>query len=143
MKAYRFSLLLVLAGVAAFAPAPAARSDTVVSPGRVIRDCAEHGRLTQRYALAELRRVKRHLPVDVAKYTFCRGAVRSAIAAQAGRPGTRSHAAVVRDCVAHRGAVTHRYPLALLRSVRRTLPYDVARYTDCADGIATQIHQLR
>ena len=55
------------------------------------------------------------------------------------KPDTRTY---LRDCLDHRGALTHRYAIAALHRAHATLPPDVNRYTDCARGIASQIHTL-
>jgi hypothetical protein len=46
---------------------------------RVIRDCAQDGKLDRRYPPKELERAHRHIPTDVAEYTDCREVIGAAM----------------------------------------------------------------
>jgi hypothetical protein len=130
---------IAIAGGVKKAPASSVIQDPVV------RDCVRHGEITREFSLQNLRAAlqHRHMPADVATYTDCPAAVQSAIAGLSGPAGKNMTAAVIADCVRHKGgALTHRYDLAVLRRARRSLPADVATYTACPHTIASQIATL-
>lgn len=108
----------------------------------VLRDCLDHGQITRAFSLRALRAARRDLGPDVARYTFCPGAIRSAISGHVGPPGPQRVQAILRDCVAHRGALIHRYMAIDLRRAKRDVPGDVAAYTHCAQGITSQLTNL-
>jgi len=119
-----------------------ATASTGAGGQRVLRDCLDHNEITQYFSVSALRSAQRNLAPPVKKYTFCPGAISSAIAATEGQPGANTSAAVLRDCNAHKGALTHSYGHSTLHRAYISIPPDVARYTDCAKGIASQIHSL-
>jgi hypothetical protein len=128
---------------ASAAPLAIANGKQIAGTRAVFRDCLDHyGEMTRRHSLADLRAAAKSMPDDVAMYTFCPGAIRSAIAALAGPAGTNTRAAIVGDCAGHRGALTRQYSLPALVHARHTLPRDVTQHTDCRKGIASQIHTL-
>jgi hypothetical protein len=150
-KAFRVAIPVVAAGVGmigAVSPNAIAGSSKKVPPTSVIRDpvlrdCVNHGEITRKFSLRNLRAAQRHIPQDVATYTSCPSAVESAIAALSGPAGKNTTGAIVADCVRHKGgALTRRYELAALRRARHSLPPDVAKYTPCAHTIASQINTL-
>jgi hypothetical protein len=72
-----FAAGVVTAGVPA-APAAAANGSQVIS------DCNTHGRLTQRYSVAQLRTALNAMPADVKEYTDCYDVIQRALLAQLG-----------------------------------------------------------
>jgi hypothetical protein len=72
-RAVRHLLILGALAVLAF-PAPAS-----ASADQVIRDCAEDGRLDNKYSNAELRKARNNLPADLDEYSDCRDVIASAI----------------------------------------------------------------
>jgi hypothetical protein len=61
--------LIVLALVGAIAASSVAPAFAASSPA--VSDCSAHGRLTQRYSVAELRTALATMPADVQEYTNC------------------------------------------------------------------------
>lgn len=150
-RAFRLVIPVVLTGVGILGAA----SPTAIATGEkkprptsvildpVVRDCLNHGGITRAFSLGDLRATLRHMPRNVAKYTFCPGDVESAIAALSGPAGKNTSAAILADCLHSKsGALTHRYELAVLRRARHSLPADLATY-NCRHAIADQINTLR
>jgi hypothetical protein len=72
-----FAAGTIAVGVPA-APAAAANVSQVIS------DCNTHGRLTQRYSVAQLRTALNTMPADVKEYTDCYDVIQRTLLAQLG-----------------------------------------------------------
>jgi hypothetical protein len=78
----RKTTLLLALLVALLAPAAAHASS-----GKVIRDCADDGRLQGRYSDKELKQALKDLPADLDEYSDCREAIGAAIGKGGGHKG--------------------------------------------------------
>jgi hypothetical protein len=76
--------MLVLLGLACALIAPAGSQ---ASPGAVIRDCADDGRLEGHYSPSDLRRAQRELPSDLNEYSDCASVIADAIPGASGSGG--------------------------------------------------------
>src|SRR5919199_1354036 len=80
----RMRHILVLLGLAGALIAPAGSH---ASPGAVIRDCADDGRLQGHYSPSDLRRAQRELPSDLNEYSDCASVIAAAIPGAGGTGG--------------------------------------------------------
>jgi hypothetical protein len=80
--AYKLGLVMALCALALPALANA-------SPGAVIRDCAEDGRLDRKYSNSDLRKAEDKLPADLDEYSDCREVIAGAITSGSDRGGGR------------------------------------------------------
>src|SRR5918911_4946448 len=80
----RMRHILVLLGLACALIAPASSH---ASPGAVIRDCANDGRLQGHYSPSDLRRAQRELPSDLNEYSDCASVIAVAISGSGGSGG--------------------------------------------------------
>jgi hypothetical protein len=80
--AYKLGLVMALCALALPALASA-------SPGAVIRDCAEDGRLDRKYSNSDLRKAENKLPADLDEYSDCREVIAGAITSGSVRGGGR------------------------------------------------------
>ncbi len=129
------------AAAATSAASPPATKPTI--PSVVLRDCLWHaGGMVHKHTLVALRRALITMPLDVDEYTTCRVQIESQVAAYTGNPGQAKSDAVVDDCTTH-GALTHSFPVSVLRQARRNLRIDIADYTACSQVITSQLSALR
>jgi hypothetical protein len=80
----RMRHMLVLVGLACALIAPASSH---ASPGAVIRDCADDGRLQGHYSPSDLRRAQSELPSDLNEYSDCASVIANAIPGASGKRG--------------------------------------------------------
>src|SRR5919202_2689265 len=80
----RMRHILVLLGLACALIAPASSH---ASPGAVIRDCADDGRLQGHYSPSDLRRAQSELPSDLNEYSDCASVIAAAIPGSGGSGG--------------------------------------------------------
>ena len=83
--AYKLGLVMALCALALPAIANA-------SPGAVIRDCAEDGRLDRKYSNSDLRKAENKLPADLDEYSDCREVIAGAITSGSDKGGGRAGA---------------------------------------------------
>ena len=74
MARLRATTLLAAALAALALPASAA-----ADYHRVIRDCAQDGKLDRHYSDGELNRARHHIPTDIAEYTDCKAVITAAM----------------------------------------------------------------
>jgi hypothetical protein len=143
MDRFRRSLIMLLTAATACVAAAPALAQTHRRTGpitraslRADRECARTGKVTGRYSPHVLSVALRLLPADVAEYTNCASVLRTARKRAAWRGRQRrttvKHEAsrAVREC-ARTGTLKHRYSAAVLTVALRSLPSDIAQYTDC------------
>jgi hypothetical protein len=80
----RMRHMLVLVGLACALIAPASSH---ASPGAVIRDCADDGRLQGHYSPSDLRRAQSELPSDLNEYSDCASVIANAVSGASGNRG--------------------------------------------------------
>lgn len=138
------ALLLVCAAGATAAPS-AVSAATKAKPATakaIVKDCAKDGEISRKYRLADLKKARTEAK-KAKKTAVCGVAINSAIAGLSGKKGKNSVAAVVKECGGKTGALTKKYKAATLRKALKTLPDDIADYTNCDAAIASQLNTVK